>query len=216
MRRAMRYRRLEIPAYAHRERRQLQRLGQPARASRNAGSGRPRRRDAHQADDVQPVPSRQRRTNSAASCGGTPPSALLPVLTCTNSASRRSPPGHFLGELGGKLVAIDRVDRVEERHRIARLVRLQRADEMQRRSALSSLSPGHLPCASCTRFSPKSRWPAAMTGSIAAASKVFETATSVTSAALLPACSAAPAMRASAFLNRLSASAIRAPPRVRR
>ena len=36
--------------------------------------------------------------------------------------------------------------------------------------------------ASCTRFSPNTRWPAAITGSIASAPKVFDTATSVTSA----------------------------------
>ena len=34
-------------------------------------------------------------------------------------------------------------------------------------------SGGHLALASCTRFSPKTRWPAAMTGSIASAPKVF-------------------------------------------
>src|SRR6266705_6585409 len=42
------------------------------------------------------------------------------------------------------------------------------------------LSAGHFALASCTRFSPNTRWPAAITGSIAAASNVFDTATSVT------------------------------------
>jgi len=39
---------------------------------------------------------------------------------------------------------------------------------------------GHLALASCTRFSPKVRWPAAITGSIACASNVLDTATRVT------------------------------------
>ena len=40
-----------------------------------------------------------------------------------------------------------------------------------------AISGGHLPLASCTRFSPNTRWPAAITGSIASAAKVFDTAT---------------------------------------
>src|SRR5438876_12375244 len=43
-----------------------------------------------------------------------------------------------------------------------------------------AMSGGHLALASCTRFSPKTRWPAAITGSIASAPKVFDTAISVT------------------------------------
>ena len=46
-------------------------------------------------------------------------------------------------------------------------------------SGNSALSAGHLPSASCTRFSPKTRWPASSSGRIAGASKVLETATSV-------------------------------------
>src|SRR6185312_9072574 len=41
---------------------------------------------------------------------------------------------------------------------------------------------GHFAFASCTRFSPNTRWPAAMTGSIVSALCVFDTATSVTDA----------------------------------
>src|SRR5947209_6570670 len=44
----------------------------------------------------------------------------------------------------------------------------------------ADINAGHFDFASCTRFSPKTRCPAAMTGVIAAASKVFETAISVT------------------------------------
>src|ERR1700730_16037095 len=49
------------------------------------------------------------------------------------------------------------------------------------------MSGGHLALASWTRFSPNTRWPAAMTGSIASAPNVFEIATSVTVAESRPA-----------------------------
>src|SRR5438477_5976449 len=63
-----------------------------------------------------------------------------------------------------------------------------------------SRSDGHLALASCTRFSPNTVCPAAITGSIASGPKVFETAISVTSdgaraaarqAAAMSACTAA-------------------------
>src|SRR5207253_11023245 len=41
---------------------------------------------------------------------------------------------------------------------------------------------GHLALASCTRFSPNTVWPAAITGAIASTPKVLEIATSVTDA----------------------------------
>jgi len=44
------------------------------------------------------------------------------------------------------------------------------------------LSAGHFAFASCTRFSPNTRWPAAITGSIASAPNVLEIATRVTEA----------------------------------
>ena len=54
-------------------------------------------------------------------------------------------------------------------------------------SAKSSRSAGHLACASCTRFSPKTRWPASSTGRMSSASKVLDTATSVTDPRVRPA-----------------------------
>src|SRR6516225_1877718 len=45
-----------------------------------------------------------------------------------------------------------------------------------------SLSCGHFALASCTRFSPNTRWPCTITGSIASAPNVFAIATSVTEA----------------------------------
>ena len=43
------------------------------------------------------------------------------------------------------------------------------------------MSAGHFALASCTRFSPNTRWPAAITGAMASAPNIFEIATSVTS-----------------------------------
>src|SRR5690348_13422162 len=54
-------------------------------------------------------------------------------------------------------------------------------------SGWRALRSGHFPLASCTRFSPNTCWPAAMTGAIASTAKVFETATSVTPAGSRPA-----------------------------
>jgi hypothetical protein len=55
---------------------------------------------------------------------------------------------------------------------------------------------GHFASASCTRFSPKSRWPAGDQRPIASAGWVLETAIRVTSAASRPASAAALAIRA--------------------
>lgn len=54
-------------------------------------------------------------------------------------------------------------------------------------SACFAISGGHLAFASCTRFSPNTRWPLTITGSIASAGNVFDTATSVTDAGSRPA-----------------------------
>src|SRR5258707_5524162 len=50
------------------------------------------------------------------------------------------------------------------------------------RPGQADINPGHFALASCTRFSPNTRWPASITGVIATASKVLETAISVTDA----------------------------------
>jgi hypothetical protein len=68
----------------------------------------------------------------------------------------------------------------KQRDRLLRLVRLQRADQMELSPGYRERKGGHFAFASCTLFSPNTRWPAAITGSIASAPKVFDTATSVT------------------------------------
>ena len=66
------------------------------------------------------------------------------------------------------------------------------------------MSGGHLALASWTRFSPNTRWPAAMTGSMASAPKVLETATSVTVAGSRPA-----SRQAAAICSRTAGNALR-------
>src|SRR5258708_7767102 len=48
------------------------------------------------------------------------------------------------------------------------------------RPGQADINPGHFALASCTRFSPNTRWPASITGVMAPASKVLDTAISVT------------------------------------
>ena len=74
---------------------------------------------------------------------------------------------------------------------------LQRADEVQLDAGKARrASAGHLASASCTRFSPKTRWPSASTASMRSSGCTLETATRVTAPAGRPAPAAAAAMRA--------------------
>ncbi len=70
----------------------------------------------------------------------------------------------------------------------------------------ASRSAGHFSCASCTRFSPKRRWPASISGRIASAPWVLDTAISATSSASRPASRAARAIWARTSARRLAAS----------
>src|SRR5262249_9356255 len=64
------------------------------------------------------------------------------------------------------------------------------------RSGWRARSAGNFPSASCTRFSPNTRWPAISAASTRAALWVFDTATSCTLAGSRPAARAAAATRA--------------------
>src|SRR6185369_4364000 len=78
----------------------------------------------------------------------------------------------------------------------------------------SSIAPcasrraGHLACASCTRFSPKTRWPAAISGAMASGPCVLLTATRVISPALRRAIAAAWAMRSRTVWRRVAGCSI--------
>ena len=87
---------------------------------------------------------------------------------------------HRGAELAGEAVAVEAVDGVEELERAGELVRLQRADEVELECRGSGRgAAGQRPSASCTRFSPKTRWPAASTASTRSGGCSLETATSV-------------------------------------
>src|SRR5579862_176120 len=73
--------------------------------------------------------------------------------------------------------------------------------------ACFAMSAGHLPLASCTRFSPNARWPAAITGSMASGGKVLDTATSVTDAGSRPASRAARAIPTRTFSRPVAVTA---------
>ena len=79
-----------------------------------------------------PCTSRQRATKATASRGAMPAfCGSSPILTWTKSRGVRPCLRDLLGQRGGDLLAVDRLDDVEQRHRLARLVGLQRPDQMQ-------------------------------------------------------------------------------------
>ena len=156
-------RRLEVAAHAHGELREAVALGdlRQQREMRRRGRLRPAgctsglRSAGHSS-------SRQRATKPSASPAAMPAfCASSPVLTWTKSRRRLPCFCDLVGQLPrracrGRRVWID----VEERHRLARLVGLQRPDQMQLEPGYAARSAGHLPLASCTRFSPNTRCPA--------------------------------------------------------
>ena len=158
-----------------------------------------KRRDAHQALDVEghaPRGSAPRsppppRAATPAFCGS------LPVFTSTKSVGRPSLPRDLLGERARRAC---RGRAYGSRRRAPR----PRApcwsgagrSDADARSGWRSRSGGHFASASCTRFSPNSRCPAARTGTIASAPKVFDTAISVIPPGSRPARRAAAAIRA--------------------
>ena len=133
------------------------------------------RRNAHQAGNFQPIFSRQLAMKASASAGATPAfCGSSPVLSWTNNSGRRFCELISLANASQMLGPVDRMDGVEQRHRLFGLVGLQRPDQMQYRtrvsSALTQPASPWLPC----RFSPNIRCPASMiTGVIANASNVF-------------------------------------------
>ena len=93
------------------------------------------------------------------------------------------------------LVAVQGLDDVEQGHGLGRLVGLQRTDQAQLEAGDPGPSSAQRSCASCTRFSPNTRWPAAMAASTASRGCCFVTAVRVTSDGSRPAAAAALSMR---------------------
>ena len=150
------------------------------------------RRDAHQAGDCQTVcvaaflAGRRRRPAAARR----PSAARAPVLISTNSSGCLSCFCDFLGQRLAQAGAIDRMDGVEQRHRFLRLVGLQRADQVQLevRMLLAQRRPFRLGLLHAVLA--EHALAAAITGSIASAAKVFDTAISVTDEGSRPASAA--------------------------
>ena len=118
-------------------------------------------------------------------------------MTWTNSVGQAPRACTAAGELSRQAVAVEAVDGLEEAERAGELVGLQRPDEVQaRRRGSRSRNGGQRSSASCTRFSPKTRWPASSTARTRSAGCTLETATSVTDPAGRPAPAVAAAMRA--------------------
>src|SRR3954453_13491735 len=69
------------------------------------------------------------------------------------------------------------------------------------RSGQTEVNPGHFALASCTRFSPKTRCPASITGRIASAENVLDTAIKVTDARSRRACLQARAISSSTLAS---------------
>ena len=144
-----------------------------------------------------PCASRQRATKAAASSGAMPAfCGSSPVLTCTKSVGRRPCRAISLASAAGEPVAVERVDRVEERHRLARLVGLQRADQMQAKIGIARAKRRPLAFRLLHAVLAELPLPGGEHRLDRAASKVFETAMSVIAAGSRPARAAAAAIRA--------------------
>ena len=133
------------------------------------------RRDAHQAVDGEAVFVAAGGEEGVGFAGSTPAfCGSSPVLTWTNRSGRRP-----CRAISFASAAADAAGRAcgwrRTGHRLLRLVGLQRPDQMQLEAGMALPSAGHLASASCTWFSPNTRWPAAITGTIASAAKVLDT-----------------------------------------
>ena len=111
------------PGVARQLRHHAQNRAPAARRRAECTSGRRRRAHARRGSARRRPPPRPARS---------PPSApRRPILTWTNTGSSPPRPRHLGPQHAGELVAVDRLDDVEQRHRLARLVGLQRPDEVQ-------------------------------------------------------------------------------------
>ena len=90
-------------------------------------------RNAHQPDDIEPMHRRGSARRRPRSRPGAMPAfcSSSPILTCTKQGSLRPARSHFCRQHAGEFLAIDGLDDVEQRHRLARLVGLQRPDQVQ-------------------------------------------------------------------------------------
>ena len=153
-------------------------------ATRNRAPARPLR-----AEHISPTtgsPASRACATSASPATGQPPfCGSSPILTWRKQSGRR-PPGHRLGQRGHQRGAVDRMHGVEQGDGVLGLVGLElaRGGGADRRGARAGPATG---LRLLHPFSPKSRWPAAISSSTASTGWVFETAIRVTSSARRPA-----------------------------
>ena len=123
----------EIRAHAHRQQLQAVALARSWRSARNAVPALPPAAECTSARKSSGRICRGRRPgNASASCGSTPAfCGSAPVLISTNSSGCASLLGDLLGQRLAQARPIDRMNGVEQRHRLLRLVGLQRPDQMQ-------------------------------------------------------------------------------------
>ena len=114
---------------------------------------------------------------------------------------------HFPREDTRKLFPVDRLDAIEQLNRIARLVGLKRPDQVKLQIGILVLEGGPFSLRFLDPVLAKHLWPASMTGRIATASNVFETATSWTDPCGRPAFSATAPIRSSTSPSRLRLAA---------
>ena len=160
MRRAEADRDLEIRAHAHAEQRQVVFASRSWRAARNAARASSSAGGMH----IRPLSgrpsSRACAISAGASRGATPAfCGSSPVFTWTNRRSGDARPRVDLGSSGHRRAWAGRASgsRRTARPRRAPCWSAAARSDAARYPGYSAFSAGHLPCASCTRFSPKTR-----------------------------------------------------------
>src|SRR5690606_10511134 len=150
--------------------------------------------------------SRQRTSRSGSSAGVQPPfCGSSPTLTWTKQSGRRPVLAVALPSASTSEGRSTEWITSNSRTASSALFDWSRPTRCSLRSGCAARSAGHFACASCTRLSPKSRWPAAISGRIASTACVLETATSVIPSGLRPAFLAALAMAARTAASRADA-----------
>ena len=115
----------------------------PPSARNTVPAARPPAECAIRPSIASPCTSRQRSTNATASSGANAGLLRLePDIDLDQQPRLLAGPLHLRLERDGDLLAVDRLDHVEQRHRLARLVGLQRPDQMQFYAVIGSPERG--------------------------------------------------------------------------
>ena len=146
------------------------------------------RRNAHHPFDASPWTSRQRATKATASRGIDAGLLRLRTGVDLNIEFWHAALAHdLLGQFGGDFLAVDRLDDVGQRNGFLRLVRLQRPDEMQLDIGEFRFQRRPFGLRLLHAVLAEDALAGLDNQAVASASKVFDTATSVTEPASRPA-----------------------------